>query len=636
MKRERLRIEIAAPSEGPVFGLFLAVATFSLFAYGIDVDRFLTYNLFYSDVFRAPGKYLGTPLEIVAQDQVLRIFSQTFSPILLSPILNGLSAIGVFVLIMWIGFITLSLHYSPRDSLLVVLVIGIVSHGFFPGLDGSAMVFDRKAIVVALMIAAIHFLVLGNYWVFCITAVGGVLLHPLNAIAGLGFILPGYLLYTMFHERDRVRPLIGTLAILTMFIVFRGGGAIGVDESGAKPIAEWYRLILAMEVGDAALFDYLGNSVGVIGFVLLLAGMLAWSDLGSGKLLNYWCVTFIPITCLMLLFEAMNYWGITLGIFSEAFITIQFRRGFWLVCLLCLVKVILFFLMRFSEKKLWSQIDMAVLIGTVFVHSVPVMMFSTLYYFFRRSDIFGRGGGVCTVIISGLLGIQLTLQINQLDLTRELLKVVVFLGFVSIFFVLARRSLTKAFAIVSIVFSSLVLANNNVRHDIFRQSWEHVNAGRPGESDQSLKVASFGASEELKDYFDVVLVLNRTQAKSTESVLLASPELGYAAPIVSKHRYLFSRWDNSLMFSRKLMSKYLAKLEDFDVNWQLCGSGEQVGTACFLVQIQNRIDGLSEEELQKLSEKYHVRYVVRKEALDQESFYENDRLRVYQLMVDGK
>lgn len=84
------------------------------------------------------------------------------------------------------------------------------------------------------------------------------------------------------------------------------------------------------------------------------------------------------------------------------------------------------------------------------------------------------------------------------------------------------------------------------------------------------------------------------------------------------------------------MSKYLAKLEDFDVNWQLCGSGEQVGTACFLVQIQNRIDGLSEEELQKLSEKYHVRYVVRKEALDQESFYENDRLRVYQLMVDGK
>ena len=84
-----------------------------------------------------------------------------------------------------------------------------------------------------------------------------------------------------------------------------------------------------------------------------------------------------------------------------------------------------------------------------------------------------------------------------------------------------------------------------------------------------------GAIQVSKGQIGALAQLNKLDQGETKSVLFASLELDYFAPVVSKQRVIFSRWDDSLLLQRTLLSEYRRKLDDCGVSWHVCGKNRK-------------------------------------------------------------
>ena len=611
--------------------LFMLVTGFSLFAYGIDVDRFLTYNLFYSDIISNPEKYLGTPLQIVAESPTLRLFHESFGVILRDSILNSISAVVLGILTLYVGFLAVNTQTSKEMAFSTILIIGTIVHGYFLGLDSSGLVFDRKAIVFMLLIGALFFFSINQLVAFSLAVVAGIMIHPLDMVSGLAFILPGCFLFVLIRDRDRIWRVTVVMSAIALVIVWQGVGVGSQITPQAGSISDWYRFSLLIEVGDVALFDYLRNSSGINGSLLLISSALAWQNRGNLRLLDCLCLTFFPLTIFFLALEWMHTSGLAFGLFSEAIIALQLRRGFWLVSILSLAAIILYVLEEFRQRNEISRVRVCVVVSAILVHSIIGIIAAALV-FLRVT----WGGlcylGRCSVILGiGLLFAQLISQADQLALANESIKFGIVLILTCVMYWVARTSMTRAVMISLFVYSSLVLANNNVRHRIFEESWQKIAVEAPTPEQQLINLVKHGARQVSQDQIDALTELNKFDQDQTKGVLFASAELGYIAPVISNQRFIFSRWDNTLMFQRTLLNEYQQKLDDFGVSWNECEQKPEEGMACFLDAIQARIEALSEKDLERLADKYAFQYVIRRSSLDKKMIYKNREVKIFQL-----
>lgn len=608
---------------------FVFIAVIVLFAYGVDVDRFLTYNLFYSEIVSNPSKYRDTPLSLISDNWSLLVFHKGLSVALVNPEINACIAVCLFAATMWIGFLALKTQSTREHAFLIIVLVGIVAYGYFPGLDSSSLVFDRKALVAFLIVSAIYLLTKELLVLFFIVAGVGAMLHPLDMLAGLAFVMPGYALFLFFEKRQLFFRFLVGLCLFVFFTALLRSVVTGMEDTAGYSVANWYELALLLEVGDVALFDFIRKSIGVNGSVIALSMLIVVQNRKRLQLIDYWCLTFGPITLLMIVLEGLHGLGIIFGIFSELFISLQCRRGFWIVSIVALAQLFLYVFGRFAKEDRETHVDLAVVICAVLLHSVAVIFIALLFFSLKRRKAFGDRDYLVFATSAVLLGLQLLNPESQIHISGEIQKVLVFAGF-TVFLVLSFKHFLRSSILITVVlFSGVVLANNNIRQEIFRDSWVRVTQGVAGTNDQILSIVTSNASESLREHLEVITMLNKQGHGRDEGVLFSSRILGYAGPIVSNQRFIFSRWDNTLMVHRVLAASYIEKLRNFGIDWSECRIKKKEGTACFLDRIQSRIEELSEEEVSQLAQAYGFRFVVRTMPMRIPPVYKSSSFKVY-------
>lgn len=619
-------------SDGRSIIWFVLSSLFTLFAYGIDVDRFLIYNLFYSDIVSHPVKYADLPLSLIAENFPISLFHRALSAILLVPVFNAFAAVSLSVAALWIGLLALKTQSKVQDPYLIVLIVAVVAHGFFPGLDSSSLIFDRKAVAAFLLITVVYSLARNNLGLYFVCAVLGTVIHPLVMLSGLAFLLPGYALYSYSKGLASLIRFCGfTLLFLAFVLLVRP--ATDLEQYGSYSLADWYHLSLLLEVGDVALFDMLWKSIGVTGFLIIVSTSIAIHNRSNLRLIDYWALTFAPILILFLCLEGIQASGLTFGTITEFFVSLQFRRGLWLASILALAHVLLFVFSQSKTRRVSERVELVVVICAVLIHSLSVIILAAFVLFGTQLKNMGAKGGWFIGVGILFLTVQLYTQLDQLSFYGEMQKLVLFAVLSVAGFFLMRKSVQIPTLMVISIYSGVILANNNYRHDLFDNSWSRVDHYDKDLRKQILASVSHDANEELRDQIDLLQTLNRQTADPDDKVLFSSAVLGYAGPILSDKQFIFSRWDNTLMFDRAIAGRFVQSLRDFDVDWKTCRERRNEGTACVLNQIQHRIEQLSEDDLSDLANSYDVRFVVRKTPLQIQPIVEDGELKIYDLSL---
>ena len=127
--------------------LFALLSLYALVAFGVNVDNYLTYNVFYSDIFSQPEKFLDTSLEVVSSNRGMQLFTTLFKILLINPQLMLLSGVILNICVLYLGYVTAQSQTTTKGALISIVVIGVLIHGYFPGFSGSELDFSRKAVV---------------------------------------------------------------------------------------------------------------------------------------------------------------------------------------------------------------------------------------------------------------------------------------------------------------------------------------------------------------------------------------------------------------------------------------------------------------------------------------------------------
>ena len=191
----------------------------------------------------------------------------------------------------------------------------------------------------------------------------------------------------------------------------------------------------------------------------------------------------------------------------------------------------------------------------------------------------------------------------------------------------------NAYVLVVGLYSIVAVGKNNFVDNIFLGSWSDIYQVKQNDSVESIStlLISKNANARQREEMDVLAALNRYDGRPSSGVLFAAVGTGYGAPVIAEQRMLFTRWDNTLMFSKTLYVDYKERLADLGVDGVNCNSMYGTGISCFMEEIGKRIDEMNLVELSHFGKKYGIDYVVRRKELNAEEIYRNNQYFVYQI-----
>jgi hypothetical protein len=628
-----LRVENIQIPKKLVLVFFGAISIYSLITFGVDPDRFIVYNLFYEDILSRPDKYELSPLVLVSENQFIRSFHSIFAPLISSVLLNQLAAVILGMFSIWFGYVAIRSQTNESIAFLIATVIGMLAHSFIVGVDTSGAIFDRKAVSSLLVILTIMFLSKNHlFWAFIPAAIG-LLVHPLDTASALGFFLPGYVAYLVYRQGVQYRSFFCAVGFGIPLAVLAAGFYISQHFQTAGDITEWYLFSLMMDANDVALFEFFRASYGISIFATLFAAAISWERRHSARLIDIICMSFPIVIVLILILEMLHLAGAAFHIFSEFFIALQFRRGFWLVLLIATARILLFaFDDDDATKKNFTRLEQSLILPAILIHSLPVIGVVGAFFLFQTVKNFSKFARFLIAVGAFCLSTQFVGEFDSMKLTHEILKGLIFLGLGFSFYFLSRSFPCRAFFFVIVFYSAAVFANNNLRGNIYVESLDRLSGINYWTTASLLNAATSGQNQATRDQAELLLDLNKINLAPSRGVLFASPALGYAAPVLSNQAFVFSRWDNTLMFKKELYHEFIKKIDEFNVDVSHCASDYPSGMACVLNSIQNRIERMSLSELERVSEVYPFRYVIRKAPLGTEPVLVRGQLKVYDII----
>ena len=184
-----------------------------------------------------------------------------------------------------------------------------------------------------------------------------------------------------------------------------------------------------------------------------------------------------------------------------------------------------------------------------------------------------------------------------------------------------------------ICYGLVMLSNNNLfkGNDVFWESHQRIFSSKTDPNNAAAAWMEVQASEKHLEELNLLKTLNVIIGEKDVGVLFLGSESGYAVPVISNKRMLFSRWDNSSMFSKRLYGNYLYRLSDFGVLDTVCSQTAGEGIACVQEKIAEKVDSLELEELRVLMAKYRLNYVVRRKPLPIDEIHRTKRYFVYKI-----
>ena len=615
--------------------LFALLSLYALVAFGVNVDNYLTYNVFYSDIFSQPEKFSDTSLEFVSSNRGMQLFTTLFNILLINPRLMLLSGVILNICVLYLGYVTAQSQTTTKGALISIVVIGVLIHGYFPGFSGSELDFSRKAVVGLALIGVLFSMSRDKYFLLFLLSLVGILLHPLNMVSGLAFLLPGYVIFSAKERSENLKLLVVMLvgiAAAAVLLYYDSSGSNLVDNAS---ITEWYKISLMMEVGDVAFFDSIRRTVGINGVVIILAAGLSLSLTPNKQLIDYLCMSFVPLILGVLVLEGLHYSGLSIPTFSEVFIGLQLRRGLWIISLVSFFKICCFVYHKLENDNRLDFALQGVILCAMLVHSIGICILGLIVFFIRQRFERKKIVNACLAIGVVLLCYQFIAQLDIVRWAGEYKKVLLFVAMVCGWVVVGLKSPSRA-CIMTVAIYGLTVVVNSMSNGVMQDSWRKLASldNKQSFGEISAQIMGEDANTRLRNEIDVILAVNKMENSIKTGLLFPAVALGYAAPIMANQRIIFSRWDNSLMFKKSLYSEYQDRLQQFGVSIKSCTRMRFSSTACIMEEIGKRIDDLGLTELIELGKKYNFSYVVRKKELELVEVYSNGEYYVYKLPID--
>ncbi len=608
------------------------ISILALLAYGINSDHYLTYNLLYQDIFSNPEKYRNTVLEIILVSPVLEIFSKVFSPILTTPKWMVVFAILANALVLTLCFKIIRTVVSKKDAVLFILLLGVLINGYFIGIDNTQLSFDRKVVATIAGMFGILGLLNKRYWWGQFAVCCGLALHTLDTIGLLVFFYPALLIYTYVSEKRQLSRLLVSFVpvIITSIWILVQQNEIEITRIPVET-GEWFKFVVDVERTDVLLYPNV-LAVGWFGLPLLGIGAILSVERPTKSLLDWLCLTMPVVMILAITVEMIHQAGITFGSATELFTGLQIRRGLWFVWLVYLFRI--FSYVSNAKHEPEGKVPFYGFVAGVLVHSIVGMALSVgcvLYLY--REKLNERALFYLALGLLGGVGIWYSVSTSTVLGGSELKKAFVccFLWFVMM---LAERfwSTNRIVCFGVVLYACVMIVNNNFLNNnrVFSDEYHRVFSVREGPVGSAVAWWYPGAGEKRLEELQLLADLNQRSNRSNGGVLFLGAETGYAVPIILNKKTLFSRWDNSSMFSKKIYENYRARLADFGISDTLCNmSSGAEGIACVQEKVADQVDRFGLGELQQIAEKYNLDYIVRREPLPIEEVFRTTSYYVY-------
>lgn len=306
--------------------------------HGIDASKFLIYNI--NDYVRLAfqNEYSNDPYIHLLNTRsfVINWFLIHFRLILQTPVFFILSSIILKTLILYLFFkIANTLLKEPFTALIASLYfslsMGYDTHGVVPnGIFGSPIIF-RASVSLLFTLAGLYFALNRRLVFSSIFFALSLHFHILYGITSLSFFLPGFILiFFKTTQRSYVQLMIATLIlVLNISLIIYNG--MQLDLPGiSSTLKQWYIYCYSVDPDDMSLFYTIGNH----GFLIIpLLAFALYCVLRSQKqdYLNYLFIGALFVLFIALGVEIVHRNFIFFGKLSEFFITVELRRGIWVL-----------------------------------------------------------------------------------------------------------------------------------------------------------------------------------------------------------------------------------------------------------------------------------------------------------------
>jgi len=608
------------------------ISILALLAYGVNSDHYLTYNLLYQDIFSNPEKYRNTALEIVLVSPVLKVFSKVFSPILTTPEWVVVFAVLANALVLTLCFKIIRTVVNKKDAILFILLLGVLINGYFTGIDNTQLSFDRKVVATIAGLFGILGLINKRYWWGQLAVCCGLALHTLDTVGLFVFFYPALLIYTYVSERRRLSRLLMSFVpviVTSIWILVQQNDV----EIAGMPVetGEWFRFVVDVERTDVLLYPNV-LAVAWLGLPLVGIGAILSVQRSDKSLLDWLCLTMPVVMLFAISFEMIHQTGITFGGATELFTGLQIRRGLWFVWLVFLFRI--FSYVSNAKNDSEGRAAFYGFVAGALVHSIAGMLLAAgcILYLYRKK-LRENALLLSTLGLLGGISIWYSISISPVPEGSEMKKAFVGCSLWLVMVLAGRVSSINRSAFLGIMlYTCLMVVNNNFLNNnrVFADEYDRLFAVHEGQVHPAVAWWYPGAGEKRLEELQLLADLNQRSNKSNGGVLFLGAETGYAVPMILNKKTLFSRWDNSSMFSKKIYENYKARLADFGIFDTLCNmpSGGE-GIACIQGKLADQVDRLEIGELQRITEKYNLDYIVRKEPLPIREVFRTGSYYVY-------
>jgi hypothetical protein len=551
-----------------------------------------------------------------------KLFNVGLASITLNPVGVIVMAILCNTIILFVSYQIARDFLENKTAFALIIIVGLVANSPLVGFHDNELIFTRKTVTVALILISFLCYFRERYIVGGLIAAGALFLHPINALAALVFFLPGFVFYVCRRRTEKLPLLIFSLIAPLLIIGITYISRLDLTESTLHiSVTEWYRYSLLLEADDVTMMWKIRE--GAPHLIPLLVSSFVIGIIFTFKrgihldsALSWICITQLPLVLLILTFELLQLQGFNLGVVSELFSSIQLRRGIWVPMLFS----ILLFCIYISSlpKNTRTMCILSVIVATVLDHtpfSILIALVTLLFLLRDRAFIFP--------FLCSIAGVGWYIAVNAAGLIdiSHVKHLFLFVGLLSIFILGQKiKGAQVAFVSVLLVHSLILLVNNNIRHQVFLDSYHYLV------SPEEIR------NQQTKEELEVLVALNKFDNQTNSTVLFAPIGLGYGASIISRRPLLFSRWDNTLIFSKTLYGRFVEKMSDLGVPLSVCDMGHDSNMGCVLEEISQKIDILDEGQILHLADKYNIGYIVRRTTLSGRTpIFTNSSFSVYQL-----
>jgi hypothetical protein len=586
----------------------LIVSIFSVVAFGVDAGSHHFYNTVYAHVFANPGRFVGTPLEILLSSDFNRIILLSLATTLENPAyILGLTILANCSLL-FIGFRILCTHFSHEDSLIITILIGLVANSPIYGIVANEAIFSRKPVAtIFLLLSMLSYVRRRAIWggIYASTAI---LFHPLNAISALYFFLPSFALFSIQQmPASFIRRLLFSFLPILLVVTYsvQSGPEVSYDPE-ITSFYDWYTLSLIVEVDDVAMFwklykgGFIFLPLFILSFIFSLKVFVSKFKNGSPTPFLHWLnISQFPLLTSAILFEFLQINGLEIVYISEWFSTLQLRRGIWMPILVAVSTLYLFLKThKILSSKSWI---LAVGLAIILDHTLVAAVSLTTVVAMATKEISYQIAGAFILLACSVL---LIFGEPSVTVKHVVFHAVLFMAVVGLYLAVSSRSRPATALIVTLFFHSSVIVGISVfRNDTFVNSYKYLANSHLSES------------AAIKSEHAVLSAINQLPINKDSVILFAPMALGYSASFLSNYRLFFSRWDNMLIFDHAVYSRFLQKLVALGLSPRVCGEKFGSGIHCFLEKAQSRIDSLTADELNALKGTLGIRVIVRREPL---------------------